>query len=145
MFFANLHITQIESSVVGGERARTVTFSISVSDDLSGVKEVHLCYSTDNGTSWTDNLMTLESNKYKTTIPEQPEGTLIKYYYETVDKANNRGQSSTYSLIIKTSVADFSSFLPVLLTILVAVGCVGLTIVLWKRRAGNSNKRLVQT
>jgi len=73
-----------------------LAFTIIVDDDTA-VKEVNLCYSVDDGSTWNKIPMNSNGVSYNATIPKQNDGTKIVYYFEAFDKANNRAQSTSYS------------------------------------------------
>lgn len=81
-----------------------ITFIIDVNDSITGVKEVYLHYSTDNGTYWNKIPMISSENLYQATIPKQAEGTIIQYYFEAFDNVDNRVQSDIYSLTVRTII-----------------------------------------
>lgn len=58
---------------------------------LSGseISEIKLYYSIDNGTTFTDIEMELSDDLYTATIPDQPNGTQVKYYIYAKDADNN--------------------------------------------------------
>jgi hypothetical protein len=69
-----------------------VVVSVNVTDADSGVKNVTLSYSTDNGTLWIDIPMEYNSSSgmYETVIPGQPAGTTVKYEITAFDFADNK-------------------------------------------------------
>lgn len=64
-----------------------VVFNAGVTDDGS-ITSVQLFYST-NGTTYTSVNATASGAIYTATIPAQPNGTLVRYYYRAVDNENN--------------------------------------------------------
>ena len=66
--------------------------SVNVTDPKSGVKNVTLSYTTDNGTSWIDIPMNYNTTTsfYEAIIPKQSEGTLVKYQIIAFDYTNNK-------------------------------------------------------
>jgi len=86
---------------------QNVTISVNVTDNLSGVKNVTLTYSLDNGTTWEPpesmNLNTT-SNLYEGTIPGQPMGTEVRFKIVAFDNADNSvtedGTSVDYTYIV---------------------------------------------
>jgi len=61
----------------------------NVTDDLSGVKQVLLNYTTGNGTWFTTEMENLEGNLYNSTIPEFPYCTNVTYVIIAEDNYNN--------------------------------------------------------
>ena len=61
----------------------------NVTDDLSGVKQVILNYTTNNGTWFSKEMTNLEDTIYNATIPEFPYCTNITYIIIAEDSANN--------------------------------------------------------
>jgi len=68
-----------------------VKVSVNVTDATSHVKNVTLSYTINNGTSWTNLSMSLNSSTglYEATIPGQPAGTWVKYKIIVYDNAEN--------------------------------------------------------
>ncbi|MEM2821703.1 MAG: hypothetical protein QXM98_05545, partial [Thermoproteota archaeon] len=77
-----------------------ITITCTVSDELSGVEEVTLYYSTNGGASWTEVAMTLQAGRYVGTIPSQAPFTNVQYYVEAVDRAGNRHQTPVSTLSV---------------------------------------------
>ena len=61
----------------------------NVTDDLSGVKQVILNYTTNNGTWFSIEMTHLEENLYNATIPEFPYCTNVTYVIIAEDNANH--------------------------------------------------------
>lgn len=84
-----------------------VNVSVKVNDSLSAMKNVTLSYSLNNGSSWEDLPMTLNSTAgvYEDTIPGQPENTVVNYTIAACDNAGNykveddSGQYYSYTVI----------------------------------------------
>jgi len=78
-----------------------------VTDDESGISQVILSYTTDNGTTWTNLNMQMNAttNSYEVEVPEQQPGTVVKYKIVTYDNAgnsaikDNNGYYYTYQVI----------------------------------------------
>lgn len=68
-----------------------VEVTANVTDLVSGVGEVLLGYTTNNGLSWENETMLLNSTSglYEGTIPRQPFGTAVKYTITAYDKIGN--------------------------------------------------------
>jgi parallel beta-helix repeat protein len=69
----------------------TVTISVNVTDSESGVNQVILSYTTNNGSTWANLNMQLNAttNSYEAQIPQQLPGTVIKYKVIAYDNAGN--------------------------------------------------------
>jgi len=107
-----------------------VLVSANVTDTESGVKNVTLSYTVNNGTSWTNMSMNYNSTShlYEATIPDQPAGTWVKYGIIAYDNAENQaikdnaGEYYTYYIIHEFPSAII---LPLLLILtMLAVGIV---------------------
>lgn len=70
------------------------TIACQVSDELSGVKEVNLYYSSDRGSSWISVTMILQGDVYTGSIPSQLFFTEVQYYVEAADNAGNRSRTT---------------------------------------------------
>jgi len=94
---------------------QNVTISVNVTDNLSGVKNVTLTYSLDNGTTW-ENPESMDFNStsglYEGTIPGQPMGTEVRFKIVAFDNTENSvtkdGTSADYSYIV---VPEFSTLI----------------------------------
>ncbi len=71
-----------------------VNVSVNVTDGESGVKNVTLSYTTDNGTIWENRTMSYNASTslYEATIPGQPDGTWVRFKIVAYD---NDGNSAT--------------------------------------------------
>jgi len=70
-----------------------VKVSVNVTDFISGIKNVTLYYTLNNGTTWEEPIpMNLNSSTglYEATIPGQPAGTWVKYKIIAYDNAENQ-------------------------------------------------------
>lgn len=84
-----------------------VSIGVEVQDSTSGVKNVTLSYTTDDGESWVEVPMIYDerSNTFQASIPEQTENTLVKFRIAACDDAgnveveNNSGQYYVYTVI----------------------------------------------
>ena len=103
----------------------------NVTDDLSGVKQVILNYTTNNGTWFSIEMTRLEGSLYNATIPEFPYCTNVTYVIIAEDNANHTittvdlGYTYQYHVI-----PEFPSFLIMPLFIIVTI----LITILYKRR-----------
>lgn len=71
-----------------------VNVSATITDDLVGVKNATLYYSTDGGVNWTGvSMMPVQSTKYIASIPKQTNGTVVDYYINATDIALNTASS----------------------------------------------------
>ena len=117
-----------------------VTVKMSVTDALSGVKEVILSYSTDGGATWSNMTMTLGPDGYYTaTIPRQPAGTTVLYKIYALDKAGNQAVSPKHSYTVKAKPAPPVEKPMPISSVIIASTTVGLAViialvVLWRRR-----------
>lgn len=84
----------------------------NVTDDLSGVKQVILNYTTNNGTWFSIEMTNLEENLYNATIPEFPYCTNVTYVIIAEDNTNHTittvDMGYTYQYHV---IPEFSSFL----------------------------------
>ena len=85
------------SNPVFGE---SITITCQVSDELSGVKEVKLYYSTNGGSPWTEIVMNLQVGFYTGSIPSQIPFTSVQYYVRALDNAGNEYQTTVSTLTI---------------------------------------------
>ncbi|PVX26720.1 MAG: hypothetical protein CW716_05450 [Candidatus Bathyarchaeum sp.] len=100
-----------------------VEVSMEVTDTVSGVKNVVLHYSTNNGSTWEDVDMTFKgSNMWSAKIPAQEEGTWVSYKITSYDYAGNSQTTDTSMFTAKYYVVpEFSSAIVLPLLIAVAV------------------------
>ncbi len=112
------------------EPGQTVTVSVEVTDEGTGVREVILSYSTDDGQTWTDTAMTSTSgNMYSGEIPGFEEETRIQYRILAYDNSNNfAAEDNAGNYYIYTVIPEFQ-FL-----ILVFVTLTSLAVILAKKR-----------
>ena len=100
-----------------------VTVKVSVTDALSGLREVILSYSTDGGATWTNITMTLSpEGYYMATIPRQPTGTTVSYKIYACDIAGNWARSPTYSYTVKAKPAPIAIYLAIGIAVAAVVG-----------------------
>ena len=77
----------------------TVTVLASVTDIVSGVKEVILSYA--GGTTWKNETMTLTEGLYRATVPAFPFNTAVNYRVYASDNVGNwAAPSSVYSYVV---------------------------------------------
>jgi len=99
---------------------QNVTVTVNVTDSASGVSNVALSYTIDNGTSWKIlNMTEAPQNVYQTTIPGHEDGTFVMYKIIASDNIgnqavnNNDGHYYVYNVI-----PEFHSLALTLLTLL---------------------------
>jgi hypothetical protein len=100
-----------------------VKVSVSVTDLESGVKNVTLSYSTNDG-PWTNISMNYNAatGLYEATIPGQPSGTTVKYMITAYDNAGNlavNDNAGTYHVF--TVIPEFPSAIALLLFIVLTI------------------------
>jgi hypothetical protein len=85
---------------------QNVTVTVNVTDSGSGVSNVTLSYTVDNGTSWNIlNMTEASQNAYETTIPGHEDGTFVMYKIIASDNIgnqavnNNNGHYYVYNVI----------------------------------------------
>jgi hypothetical protein len=66
-----------------------VAVFVNVTDAESGVKNVTLYYNLNDSQTWTSIPMSHNSNSYNATVPEQPEGTLVRFKITAYDYVGN--------------------------------------------------------
>ncbi len=72
-----------------------VNVSATITDNLVGVKNASLFYSTDGGVNWTTvSMERVGDSNYRATIPKQENGTIVKYYVNATDIALNTAKSN---------------------------------------------------
>lgn len=102
---------------------QSVSVLVDVQDITSGVKNVTLLYTTDDGDSWVELKMVYytASDTFQASIPEQAEGTSVEFKIVAYDNAgngevdDNGGQYYVYSV-----VTEFSSLIILTITIVIA-------------------------
>jgi len=102
-----------------------VKVNVTITDNLSPIKNATLLYSTDNGTTWTEIPMTrLTGNIYTATIPKQDYCTHVTYKIKAYDEADNKqvednaGQYYIYHVVPEFPIADILMLM--LITTLIA-------------------------
>jgi len=110
------------------------SISASVSDNGSGVKEAHLYYSTNNGSTWNHVPMTLIDSTCEATIPKQNDSIIVQYYIEAIDNSMNKATSATKSYTVRYPTV-FVDPIPIAGIVVIIVGLgVGAFLVQRKRR-----------
>jgi len=114
----------VSSNPVFGE---PVLVTCKASDDISGVKEVYLYYSSDKGFSWSKVEMTLKENVYSSFITPHSLLTEVQYYIEAVDNVGNA---------FKTPVAKYTAGIPIwLYAVVVALAGIIFIAILFKKKS----------
>lgn len=101
-----------------------VKISVNVTDPESGVENVTLFYTTDDGTTWESRTMSLNQSTslYETTIPGQEAGAWVKFKIVAYDRVgNNATLDGAESYCTYQVVPEFPSFLVMLLFTMVAL------------------------
>ena len=115
-----------------------VTVSVLVSDDGSGVKEAHLYYSIDGGSTWSQVSMTVVGSTYEATIPRQNDSVAVQYYIAAFDDSMNKATSAAKSYTVTKRQTDtpvsFDPFLIAVIGAIIAALGVGAFLVQRKRR-----------
>lgn len=103
-----------------------VTIAVQVSDALSGVKTVTLSYSTNDGTSWTDVSMALNSTTglWQAVIPGQAIWTNVNYKISSHDLAGNLATSDEAHVFSYEVIPEFAPELIVLVFAVLTLGVV---------------------
>lgn len=119
----------------GGVNAwQEVTVLVNVTDFESGVKNVTLSCSTDNGTSWTSRLMTYNTSTelYEGKIDGQSAGTWVKYGIVAYDWAgNNNTRDNAGQFYVYTVIPEFPS--ATILTVFMALTLLATALIRKKR------------
>jgi hypothetical protein len=121
------------------EFGQAVTISVNVTDSGSGVKEVLLQYSLNNGTSWTNVTMTYNdtSGLYEGTIPAQSINLTVKYAISASDNMDNNAVQDNLGLYYSYPVIP--EFPPITLIAMFMLLSLLATILIKKR-----NKKIIQ-
>jgi len=101
-----------------------VTVSVSVTDGESGVKNVTLSYTINNGTSWTDLPMNYNATTglYEAIILGQQYCTWVKYKIIAYDKAGNQAiNDKAGQLYVYHVIPEFPTWAPMLLMLFAIV------------------------
>lgn len=122
----------IPSNPVFGESTK---INCSVSDDISGVKDVYLCYSIDSGSSWTRVEMVPQDGIYSGSIPSQMFFTEVQCYIEAIDNAGNT---------FKTPVSKYTVGIPIWLYLIIIALIAIVAIRFFLRRLPRKGKPLFE-
>jgi parallel beta-helix repeat protein len=79
-------------------QVQEVKVIVYVTDTLTGVKNVELCYTVTNGIIWENRTMNynVSTNLYEATIPAQPDGTLVKFKIVACDNVGNMAVKNNF-------------------------------------------------
>jgi hypothetical protein len=91
-----------------------VKVTVNVTDTQSGVQNVTLSYTTDNGTTWQNQSMNFNytTSLYEATIPGQEAGTWVRFKITAVDNVGNSATvDGTQPYCIYQTVPEFSMLL----------------------------------
>jgi hypothetical protein len=116
------------------DQATNVT--VNVTDNQTGVKNVTLSYTTNNGITWTSISMTYNSSSdlYQATIPGQQAGTSLKYSISAYDNAGNYAKSDDAgSYLVDIAVPKSPPSLVLLLLIIVTLIAVIVIVMVFRR------------
>jgi hypothetical protein len=109
----------------------------NVTDDLTGVKEAVLNYTTGNGTWFTAQMVNIAGDQYNATIPPFPYGTNVTYVVTAEDGAGNINSTQLMGLTYAYSVIpEFPSFLILLLFMIATL----LAVIVYKKKGVKPNQ-----
>jgi len=115
---------------------QTVTVSVNVTDTQTGVSEVILSYSTDEGNTWQNITMNkISESTYVGQIPGFPAGTSVKYTITAYDYAGNMATQPQEGYHVYTVIPEFPSGL---LHLLILIMIVSVSIAFVKRNSGTN-------
>jgi hypothetical protein len=78
------------------------TITASVTDTESGLREVNLHYSTNEGTTWNKvSMSSIGDSDYRGAAPKQGNATVVWYYIEAFDYGSNQARTTTNSYTVK--------------------------------------------
>ncbi len=108
---------------------QTVKITVNVTDANSGVKNVTLYYTTNNGASWQELAMSYNSGTglYEATIPGQSAETLVKYKIVAYDNAgNNATRDGEAIYCIYTVIPEFPTATSMLLILIMLAAAIAI-------------------
>lgn len=111
---------------------------VNATDAQSGVKNVTLLYTVDNGTTWQNQTMYLNAsiNLYECTIPGQSYGTWVRFTISAFDYAGNKvvsgGTDPSHMYQILSMISEFPS--QIMMPLLVVAGSLALMVCKRRRR-----------
>jgi len=118
---------------------QSVTVKVNVTDVGSGLHNVTLWYSIDNGTAWTPlNMVEVSTNIYQTTIPGHENGTWVTYKIVAYDNNGNSAinDNNGYFYVYHV-VPEFSIWSPIFLAFLILT----FAITVYKRKSLIKHKK----
>jgi len=101
-----------------------IKVSAWIRDEISGVKQVSLCYSTDGGSKWETTSMTPQGEIYEATIPAQGSPLTIQYYVEASDSFGNLARTSTQQFAVNIPLWMYGAPVIIVIALIVAVSMV---------------------
>jgi len=120
--------TPLEDNVLPEDEVKV---NATVTDELSGVKQVFLNYTNGNGTWITVNMTNLVGNVWNATIPAFPYGTNVTYRIIAEDNMNNTITTEDLGYEYQyTVIPEFPTWTPMLLILIV----LSIAIAIYKRR-----------
>ncbi|RLI44737.1 hypothetical protein DRO69_06695, partial [Candidatus Bathyarchaeota archaeon] len=109
-----------------------VHVNATVTDDLTGVKNVTLWYRIGETGTWTPiSMEILEGVIYNASIPAQPYCTTVEYYIEAYDNAGNSAKSPITEYYNYHVIPEFANQT---IAILMALVLTSLLVVYWKKK-----------
>ena len=119
---------------------QNVTVTVNVTETGSGLYNITLWYSTNNGTTWTPlNMTEISTNTYHTTIPEHENCTWVTYKIITYDNNGNQAINDNHGYYyIYHVIPEFPTWAPILLLFLILT----FTIANHKRKHPDPTKQL---
>ncbi len=118
-----------------------VKVSVNATDAISGVKNVTLYYTIDNGTAWEEPIpmnLSASTNLYEATIPGQEAGTWVQFKIVAYDHAgNNATRDGTEPYFIYQVIPEFAS--AIILPLFIVLSMTALTVARRKISNNESN------
>ncbi|MEE8632783.1 MAG: hypothetical protein V3T10_05715 [Candidatus Bathyarchaeia archaeon] len=96
----------------------SVKVNVTLTDDLSGIRQATLNYTSGNGTWITTAMTNLEGDIWNSTIPPFPYGTNITYYVRAQDKAGNAVTSDDLGFTYEYHVIPEASSIMFMITLI---------------------------
>ena len=121
----NIHQLPANDSVYPDDEVKV---NATVTDDVSGVKQVTLLYDVNNSGTWmgVENMIKLEGNVWNATIPPFPYGTNVTYAISAEDNVGNNITTEDMGYEIQyQAIPEFSPLIiPPLFTIATLIAAV---------------------
>jgi parallel beta-helix repeat protein len=121
---------------------QSVKVSVNVTDAVSGVKNVTLSYTINNGTTWENLPMNYNASTslYEATIPSHPAGTWVKYKIIAYDNAENPAtKDGTEPYYTYQVIPEFPSAITLPLLMVLTMLALAFT----KRKVAQKNRHLI--